>query len=250
MVNDSNVPREQRRQRAATESEAARPILVAVDGSPATASLITVARMMVGVWQAPVCLLHVANEPVSDESLRSRLGLEPADLIGLLLDSCLGDPIAAILRVAAERESPLVVLGTYGWTADPTASMGHVAEGVLREAHCPVLLIGPEAAKRFRDRSTSPMQILMPLNGTPPTAAALSRVTRPLSQVRAVFDVLHVVSPSGTSAGEEGAFSVPRYMDQPHHAWQAWRREFASRFLHPLGIEARSIRVGVGDPGD
>jgi len=219
-----------------------------VDGSASTAALILIAGAMAPLWQASLHLLHVANTPLSSEALRTTLGLEHTDLAGLVLDSCLGDPAEAILRTAAEQKSHLVIMGTHGQTANPAVTLGHVAERVLREARCPVLLVGLEAARSVAAPFTSPVHVLVPLNGTSFGATALAHITRPLSRVGALIDVLHVVSPVGTA--EAGALTLPRYMDEPYHAWQAWRQEFASRLLHPHGVQPNRIRVGVGDPGD
>ena len=71
-----------------------------------------------------------------------------------------------------------------------------------------------------------------------------------LSRAGAVLDVLHVV-PEDRGAGDTKthAFTVPRYLDEPHHEWEAWRREFVTRFLGADGLPKSPVRVAVGEPG-
>lgn len=52
-----------------------------------------------------------------------------------------GDPAARIAARAHELRADLIVMGTHGRTGLPRLLMGSVAEGVLRQAPCPVLLV-------------------------------------------------------------------------------------------------------------
>jgi nucleotide-binding universal stress UspA family protein len=52
-----------------------------------------------------------------------------------------GAPAAEILRLAAERSASLIVIGTHGRTGLIRLALGSVAERVVREAPCPVLVI-------------------------------------------------------------------------------------------------------------
>ncbi len=54
-----------------------------------------------------------------------------------------GDPAREILRVAAENECDLIVMGTHGRTGLERVLMGSVAEAVSRKAPCPVLTAKP-----------------------------------------------------------------------------------------------------------
>jgi nucleotide-binding universal stress UspA family protein len=51
-----------------------------------------------------------------------------------------GDPAEEIIRYAASAEIDLIVMGTHGRTGLARLLMGSVAEKVLREAHCSVLV--------------------------------------------------------------------------------------------------------------
>lgn len=52
-----------------------------------------------------------------------------------------GNPVAEILRVAAEAKADLIVMGTHGRSGLSRMVMGSVAEGVLRESACPVVTV-------------------------------------------------------------------------------------------------------------
>lgn len=52
-----------------------------------------------------------------------------------------GEPADAIVHVAAETRSDLIVMGTHGRSGLARLLMGSVAESVLRNATCPVLTV-------------------------------------------------------------------------------------------------------------
>jgi nucleotide-binding universal stress UspA family protein len=52
-----------------------------------------------------------------------------------------GDPATEILKLAAEIRADLIVMGTHGRSGLGRLLLGSVAEGVLREAPCPVLTV-------------------------------------------------------------------------------------------------------------
>jgi universal stress protein A len=52
-----------------------------------------------------------------------------------------GDPATEILRVSQEVNCDMIVMGTHGATGLKRVLMGSVAEGVAREARCPVVIV-------------------------------------------------------------------------------------------------------------
>jgi nucleotide-binding universal stress UspA family protein len=52
-----------------------------------------------------------------------------------------GDPAAAILRETAAKQVQLIIIGTHGRRGVTRFVMGSVAERVLREAPCAVLVV-------------------------------------------------------------------------------------------------------------
>jgi nucleotide-binding universal stress UspA family protein len=64
-----------------------------------------------------------------------------------------GDPASEILRVAQETHADLIVMGTHGRTGMGRLLMGSVAEQVLRQAACPVVMV--KTSLRLRDTESS-----------------------------------------------------------------------------------------------
>jgi nucleotide-binding universal stress UspA family protein len=107
-------------------------------------------------YGAHLILLHVASRPVIgyaegvfpiglDEFLlegRAKLAqLEPGSSVFTERRVEEGDAVEAILRVAEEVHSDLIVMGTHGRTGLTRLLMGSVAEHVVRKAACPVLTV-------------------------------------------------------------------------------------------------------------
>jgi nucleotide-binding universal stress UspA family protein len=56
----------------------------------------------------------------------------------------LGEPAAEIVRLAADEQAHMIVMGTQGRTGLERLLLGSVAERVIRQAPCPVLSIRPD----------------------------------------------------------------------------------------------------------
>lgn len=57
-----------------------------------------------------------------------------------------GDPALEICEVARQAGHDLIVMGTHGRTGLTRLFLGSVAERVIREAPCPVLVVRPKSA--------------------------------------------------------------------------------------------------------
>jgi nucleotide-binding universal stress UspA family protein len=56
-------------------------------------------------------------------------------------------PSIGISRLASELEADLIVIGTHGLQGVARWLLGSVAEGVVRQAQCPILVVPPEPGK-------------------------------------------------------------------------------------------------------
>ena len=61
------------------------------------------------------------------------------------------DPTQAIVQLASDIEADLIVVGTHGRTGLSRFLLGSVAEGVVRLAPCPVLVVRPVGAESAAD---------------------------------------------------------------------------------------------------
>jgi nucleotide-binding universal stress UspA family protein len=136
-----------------------RNILVAVDGSPDSAAALRHAATLARDQNARLTVLTVvprAPTPVGagvgappdltelhEEIVREALDALPDD-VSVTTRIERGDIGGAILRVAAEADQDLVVMGSHGHSRVRRALLGSVSERVLREATVPVLLMRSE----------------------------------------------------------------------------------------------------------
>ena len=109
-------------------------------------------------------LLHVREAPSlpsADETLASREALEQAAveherllasweerarrMSTVAVDSTIlpGDPATEIIRFAGEKRYDLIVMGTHGRTGREGVPFGSVAQKVVLDAPCPVLVVHP-----------------------------------------------------------------------------------------------------------
>jgi len=80
-------------------------------------------------------------EATAQEALRARIpeDLRDSDRTETVVTH--GAPAPEILRIAAERKASLIVIATHGRTGLLRLALGSVAERVIREAPCPVLVV-------------------------------------------------------------------------------------------------------------
>lgn len=203
---------------------AARKILIAWDGSRAAAAAFPVARLLGLQLGAELEVLHVAAAGESDEI---RAAVREVGLDGLeerQLRVAAGLPSETILRAAADPAVRFLVLTTHSGGLEPGHRLGDVAERVVAGMTAPLVLVRPEAPVVQRELK----RLLLPLDGTPKTAAALRPAFELAQRLGASIDLLHVAAPSGAPQ-ERGSIGMPRYVDQAQHEWSQWSGEIVER---------------------
>lgn len=125
-------------------------ILAPTDFSRNSAQAVNYACDLAKQSDARVHLLHVVRRDIDQRNVVERL-----ERIGAMVDARAelsletvkqvtnGQPASVITRYAQENEIDLVVMGTHGRSGLAHLAMGSVAETVLRDATCPVLVLGP-----------------------------------------------------------------------------------------------------------
>jgi nucleotide-binding universal stress UspA family protein len=132
-------------------------ILVPLDQSPLGEAKLPVAMAQARAFGAELILLHVlppealdASGAVSPEEARARAYLDTvaarmrAEGVTAYGVVRAGQAAATILDEARERAVELIVLGANVRTNLPRAFLGSVADDVIRNAPCPVLLVRPD----------------------------------------------------------------------------------------------------------
>jgi nucleotide-binding universal stress UspA family protein len=138
-------------------AEPIRAILHPTDFSERDEAALRVARALARDHGARLILLHVAPVVIAHHGAMATLP-DPCDLRDALegvrkrIDGPdlkhpvevrlrTGDAAAGIVEEAEQGGCGLIVLGTHGRTGLGRLLMGSVAEGVLRQSHCPVLAV-------------------------------------------------------------------------------------------------------------
>lgn len=127
-------------------------------------------------------------------------------------------------RVLAELADPEAVLAVLPWAT----SIDDLAWQVLQQVHKPTIVTPTDRPPGRISRA------LIPLDGTPESAAAVAETIRLLAQAGVDLIVLHVFN----------ATTVPRFWDHPEHAEPAWQKEFLARYCDQPGAHVE-LRSGV-----
>lgn len=125
-------------------------ILVPIDGSPPSLAALQHAVVLAQDYGAEITALHVASDddaltPVADEEVTRRMdaALDSARItLGeerMFNRIVVGEPVKAIVEAAHDHD--LIVIGTHGRVGRMHEILGSVAEGVVRNAPCPVLTV-------------------------------------------------------------------------------------------------------------
>ncbi|MGZ6141854.1 MAG: universal stress protein [Myxococcales bacterium] len=160
-------------------------ILVPLDGSIRSESVLPTAVQLANAFGAEVVLSHVVLEPRANEVLREPEDLKIARNLAIHLESCaarylehLRDRLvhqlaavrAVVLRNADERQSlldlsrrehvDLIVLSAHGSSCNPARLYGSVAEYMLTHSTIPLLVLQdlPEAALQAPEEAAPPLR--------------------------------------------------------------------------------------------
>ena len=156
-------------------------VLVPLDGSPAAESALAIEGQRLLLLRvvdlpepaAPGVAVSLAQNLIlpqrqQAELERARTYLEPLGTQTLVVAGHARDEI---LRVAREQHVDLIAMTSHGRSGARRWLLGSVAEGVLRQAPCPVLLVRPPAPGPLRFG-----HVLVPVDGSQESLVALARV--------------------------------------------------------------------------
>lgn len=223
-------------------------ILVPLDLNPQSVVALPVARAMARITGATLHIVHASAEPVAAQELPLRLGVAPEVMGGAVIDTIQAPAPDAIMRVAAQRKSLLIVMAMRHGEVKSESGLGSIAQVIVRRAPCPVLLVPPALAGEPWELR----QVLLPQDGTPATAAAIEPICHLAEHAHATLYVVHVSGRAAMKKAEPGSMTTPHYIDQPQHEWPVWTGEFVER-IHglchlPRDVEMR-LFLAQGEPG-
>ncbi|WP_437997907.1 universal stress protein [Sorangium sp. So ce185] len=237
-----------------------RSVLVALHGRRAHQGALGLGRLIAGALHAPLHGLLVCAEPLEASEVPAHLGVAPEALQGVVLHVAASeDPPGALAAAARGRGASLVVVASEPEeVVDERLGVGRLAARALEAAACGVVVIGPAAPTASRIE-----RILLPLDGTPSTAAAITPAGELARRIGAELDIVMVGGASPREAddappvstplpSEPGAMVAPLYVDQPQHEWPAFTEEFLARFLSAIGHCPHDVAtrffLGKGEP--
>ncbi|MGQ9688725.1 MAG: universal stress protein [Desulfobaccales bacterium] len=120
-------------------------LVVACDGSPFSAAAWHLALVLARSWSVRLRAIRVAQKEEEFPEVEAYLGTlqEEADRQGIEVSTFLvqGWPAEALVRAALLLEADLIILGSHGRTGLTRLFMGSVAEQVIGQASCPVLVV-------------------------------------------------------------------------------------------------------------
>jgi len=213
-------------------------------------NLVTVHRPMVPIPGSDISLeASVTADAETREAERAYVAQEAdraTTAFGVPVTSVLLEgPVAHTLKEYVEaRKANLVVMSTHGRGGVSRFFLGSVADRLIRELHCPILLVRPGKSTTTirRDRA---IRVAIPLDGSALAESAIPRVLALLRPGETVLELVRVLLPVATSflslplprrtTGKQDLILANRY-----HAGIARR-------LHKGGIRAHSEVVVAGD---
>lgn len=240
-----------------------RNVLVALHGRRAHLGALELGRLIAGAFRAPLHGLFVGAGPIEASEVPALLGVAPEALRGVVLHvEASEDPPGAIASATKSRGvAVLVVASEPDELMDERLGVGRLAAGALEAGTSGVAVVIVPANRP----PTRLRRILLPLDGTPSTAAAITPAGELARRLGAELDIVMVgcASPrkEATNDGppvstpvpfEPGTMVAPLYVDQPQHEWPAFTEEFLARFLSAIGHCPHDVAtrffLGKGEP--
>ncbi|WP_437588917.1 universal stress protein [Sorangium sp. So ce1000] len=238
-----------------------RNVVVALHGRRAHLGAVALGRLIAQGLEAPLRGLCLCTEPIDASEVPAHFGIAPEALQGMVLDvEASDDPPGALASAVASYGTALVIVASHAdEPMDERLGVGQLAARALESTARGVLVVREEPSPPPRLR-----RILLPLDGIPSTATAITPIGEVARKLGAELDIVMVgcASPreaaddgppvSTPAPSEPGAMVPPLYVDQPQHEWPAFTEEFLARFLSaighcPHGVSTRFF-LGKGEP--
>ncbi len=197
-------------------------VIAAITGDSAAEAVLSTATAVGKLFGAEVEALHVGSE---------RLGLaSAARRAGMAIKSIPGESLQTLADAASAEDVVAVVIGA---RAEPAGKRpaGSTALRLITRQLRPVVVVPPDAPRRRAIES-----VLVPLDGTPASAAALAE-TIELAHNAALRVVVAHVHPANT---------IPAFSNHLPHEVRAWSEEFIARQC-PAAAEA-TLELRIGEP--
>lgn len=200
-------------------------VLAAIDNSAAAKPVLETAKAIKPLFGSPVQAVHVREGSTS-------VATAAAKASGVLLRVESGSLLEILESRLREPEVAALVIGARGTPAG-RRPIGHTAMRLITSVSKPLVVVPPDAREPRRIG-----RILVPLNGSPESDAAVSRTIELARTSGIEVVVLHVRAEA----------SLHAFSDQLHHEGPAWVEEFLARHCPVPAREVKvELRVGVAE---
>jgi nucleotide-binding universal stress UspA family protein len=211
------------RQMTRFEAErASKKVIAAVADDAVAGVVLSVAAAIANLYAATVQAVHVGED-------HPGLAAVVQDT-GVTLTTVAGGPVETLARAAAAEEVAAVVIGARGAPAGRRPA-GSTALRLITMLQKPVVVVPPAAAPGARIEN-----VLVPLDGTIASAAALHETVALARSAAAEITVAHV----------QQRDSIPPFENHTPHEVDAWSKEFIAHYCP--SATTLELRVEDGKP--
>jgi nucleotide-binding universal stress UspA family protein len=199
-------------------------VIVALADDAAAPVVLTTAAAIADLYGAAAQAVHVGEESAALAAA--------ARSAGIPLRTVAGSSVEVLARAAAADDVAAVVIGARG-SPNGKRPAGGTALALITALGKPVVVVPAAAAPGLEVKS-----VLVPLDGTTASAAALRDTVEFVRNAQAEITVAHVRS-------EE---SLPAFSDHLPHEVRAWSEEFIARYCPSAADAMLELRVEDGKP--
>ncbi len=155
-----------------------------------------------------------------------------------------GTIVATINEIIEAHGIDLLVLATHGRKGLNKVMLGSVAESLLRETHCPVLMIGPHAKSASQEYQMKFKSLLLPVDLDSDSLRAAQYATSLAAEMDAKITLLSVV-PSLSDTKDASTTRREMITGKMWGLWQLLPAE-ATLWFHPnLRVEEGDVAVQI-----
>lgn len=200
-------------------------VIAAIDNSAAALPVLETASGVALLYGARLDAVHFRED--GDRTARAA-----AVAAGVSLRTLPDSAVDRLVEAGDDEDVVAMVIGARSARLGRRPA-GHVALQLIVALRKPLIVVPPQAPVPFALE-----RVLVPLDGTRVTAAALQRTIELACETDAEVVALHV----------HDAESLPLFSDQPQHEIESWTQEFLARYCPPAERVRLEVRVGV--PGE
>ena len=221
------------------------PVMVALDGSDKDMRAVAAGKAIAKLAHTSLHFVRVIGGPRPDEPGNERLNAE-AELDRIAASAAnpehpathevlqATDVAAELMRHAAARNALVVVLSTRARGGAARAIIGSVADHVVRECPCPVMVVPPEAAF-LGGKEMTIRRLLVPLDGS----SLAFRCVEFLIQLPHAKELEYVLIEVIRSQDSR------RSADERLKTTAAWLRSRGARGVETLAVEAPDVAAAI-----